>query len=301
MTTTSPARRASRARTLTLPLLALSAVLLAACQGGGGSPNPSGSPSPSLEPTGTPAGIEHETGATDVVLRFEEGGGFVPMGFLAGEAPIFTLYGDGTVIYRDFTQPMPQPVGDAQPQVPFRTIKLTEKEIQDLLGYVIGPGGLGIARASYNGALCADCPTALFTINAGGNSKTVSVSGLGFENPQSPDALVLKQLADAGERLRGFKAANSAVWQPDRYRGILTPDAFGNARAWPWADLTPSDWHEITTMNGNTWNARTMSAAEIAVLTFDNIEGGVTNIVVTGPDNKLYSFTLRPLLPDENE
>lgn len=286
--------------------IALMVILVACSPNGTGSPGPSGSPGaspgPSSEPSGTPVGIEHETGAKDVVLQFEEGGGFVPMGWLAGQAPTFTLYGDGTVIFRDWSQQQPPAIGSAQPQLPFQTIKLTEDEIQQLLEYVIGPGALGIARATYDAATCADCPTAVFTINAGGSSKTVSVTGLGFDNPQSPDALILTQLADAGTRLREFKAANAAIWQPDRFRGILSTDAFGEPRDWPWADLKPADWHEITTPNGFTWNARTMSAAEIDALGMENLQGGIINIVLNGPgDGKLYSFTLRPLLPHEAE
>jgi hypothetical protein len=291
------------ARRLPIPsAVALVAILAACSPNGSGSPGPSGSPGTTPEPSSSPVGIEHEMGATDVVLQFEEGGGLVPMGFLAGQAPTFTLYGDGTVIFRDWSQQQPAAIGDAQPQLPFQTIKLTEEEIQQLLEYVIGPGALGIARANYDAGNCADCPTAIFTINAGGTSKTVSVTGLGFENPQSPDALILKQLADAGTRLREFKAANAAIWQPDRYRGILSTDAFGNPRDWPWPDLAPSDWHEITTANGSTWNARAMTAAEIDALGMDNLEGGVINVVMSGPgDGKVYSFTLRPLLPDEAE
>ena len=282
--------------------VALAAILAACSPNGSGSPSPSGSPGTTPEPSGSPVGIEHKTGATDVVLRFEEGGGFALVGSFAGEVPAFTLYGDGTVIFRDSSQPMPAPVGDVQPQLPFQTIDLTEDEIQRLLEYVIGPGALGIARATYNDGSCADCTTSTFTINAGGTSKTVSVTALGFDNPQSPDALVLKQLADAGTRLREFKAANATTWQPDRYRGVLTPDAFGNPRDWPWPDLAPGDWHPITTPNGFTMNARMMTAAEIDALGMDNLEGGVVNVVISGPgDSKVYSFTLRPLLPDEAE
>jgi hypothetical protein len=73
---------------------------------------PSGSPGPSAGPTTAPTptrvtGIEHPTGARDIVLRFEEGGGFVPIDFLATQAPSFTLYGDGTVVFRD-TQATPR-------------------------------------------------------------------------------------------------------------------------------------------------------------------------------------------------
>src|SRR5262245_41341949 len=274
----------AHARRLSILASALTATVLAACTPtGGGSPSPSASPSATPTPSGTPVGIEHKTGAKDVVLRFEEGGGFVPMGWLAGQAPTFTLYGDGTVIFRDWSKPQPAAIGDSSPQLPYQIVKLTEEEVQQLLEYVIGPGALGIARAQYNDAMCADCPTAVFTINAGGNSKTVSVLGLGFDNPQSPDALVLKQLADAGTRLREFKAANAPVWHPDRYRGVLSADAFGAGRDWPWPALGPIDWHEITLPDGATWNARTMSAAEIDALNMDGIEGGVINVVVNGP------------------
>jgi len=299
MTKSQPVRRALRAPSIApsiaLPTLLLTTILVVAC-GGGGSPGPSSSP----EPTGTPIGIEHATGATDVVLQFEEGGGFVPMGFLAGQAPTFTLYGDGTVIFRDWNQQQPAPIGDAQPQLPFQIVRLTEDQIQELLEFVIGPGALGIARASYDSAGCADCPTAIIMLNAGGTTKTVSIVALGFDNPQSPDAVILKQLAALGDRLRGFSAPGAQVWSPDRLRGILSPDAFGNPRNWPWPDVTPADFHELKLPNGFTWNARTMSAAEIGALNMADLQGGVINVVLSGPgDGKVYSFTLRPLLPDE--
>src|SRR6202008_3792792 len=49
-----------------------------------GSPG-SGSPGSSAPPSAAPSieGIDHPTGATDVVLQLEEGGGFVPIDFLA--------------------------------------------------------------------------------------------------------------------------------------------------------------------------------------------------------------------------
>ena len=63
---------------LIAPALVLS---LAACSTGGA---PAASAGSSAAPSKAPAspstsGIEHPTGATDVVLRYEEGGGFVPM------------------------------------------------------------------------------------------------------------------------------------------------------------------------------------------------------------------------------
>jgi hypothetical protein len=92
-------------------LLALS---LAACSATGASPSPSGSPSASPTEAGA---VEHPTGATEIVLRMKEGGGFVPMGYAATEMPQFTLYGDGTVIYRSAGMPG---VGEVQVLPPLR-------------------------------------------------------------------------------------------------------------------------------------------------------------------------------------
>src|SRR5262249_15209572 len=72
-----------------------------------GSPAPgSASPpasSPSFTPTSTAAptvgAIDHPTGATDVVLRLEQGGGFAPIEMNVAEAPIFTLYGNGVIVF----------------------------------------------------------------------------------------------------------------------------------------------------------------------------------------------------------
>ena len=155
-------------------------------------------------------------------------------------------------------------------------------------------------RAAYDPGNVADAPTAFFTLNAGGLTKTVSVVALGFDNPQSPDVVILRALAAAGDRLRSFKAPGAVLWAPDRYRGILSTDAFGNPQGWPWPDIGPADLRELTLPTGQTWTARTMTAAEIDALGFEHIEGGVINVVLGGPgDGKVYSFTLRPLLPDE--
>lgn len=42
--------------------------------------------------------IEHATGASDLVLRIETGGGFVPVEVNLTQLPDVSIYGDGTVI-----------------------------------------------------------------------------------------------------------------------------------------------------------------------------------------------------------
>ena len=92
-----------------LALTSAFAILLVACSAGATpsaappSPGTGGTPPPSSQPSDTPTTgtIDHKTGATDVILRLDEGGGFVMPAFLASQVPHFTLYGDGTVIFRN--------------------------------------------------------------------------------------------------------------------------------------------------------------------------------------------------------
>ena len=132
--------------------------------------------------------IEHATGATDVLLRYENGGGFVPPSFLATEAPIFTLYGDGTVVFRN-----PAHRATAAASAPSSRsarsarCKLTEDQIQEVLAFALGDGGLGVARASYENQMISDASTSVFTVDAGGIKKTVSVYALGMDIEGIPD------------------------------------------------------------------------------------------------------------------
>ena len=85
--TDTPRNPRSGARTEAL-LIALT-LIVTACGGGASwaSGSPSGSPAPTSAPPTDGTFLEHAMGRTDVVFRFEEGGGFVPMGFFATQAP----------------------------------------------------------------------------------------------------------------------------------------------------------------------------------------------------------------------
>ena len=124
--------------------LALVALAVIACTGGGGSthrrrltPTPRPRPSPSIE------GIVHPTGADEIVLRFDESGGFVPPEFLAAHVPMFTLYGDGTVVFVQSNATLPARADGIMTSPPVRTGKLTEDQVQSLLEVAIRDGGLG--------------------------------------------------------------------------------------------------------------------------------------------------------------
>jgi hypothetical protein len=287
--------------------------LVAACAGGGAGASPDPSAGGSGSPTETPANspdfgtIDHPTGPTDVVLRFEEGGGFMMPAFLATQAPGFTLYGDGTIIFRNPLLDPPAAVGSVFPMHPFRTAKLTEDQVQDLLTSALGEFGLGVARPEYRNDLVADAGTAVFTVNAGGLNKTVSVYALGLEGEGVPDAAARAGFAKLAERLQDIDSGGAFAtteYEPERYRGILLDGQPGvpDAMPWPWPAIAPSDFVSNGDPNAFQLPARVMSAEEVEVLGIEPYAGGFSGLTLLGPDDgKVYSFSLRPLLPDEVE
>ena len=298
-----------------------SALILTACSGGA-SPSPSAAPSsvpsPSQAVTASPSpaagSIEHPTGATELVLRFEEGGGFVMPTFAMIQVPYFSLYGDGTVIYRPASEPFPElKPGEPMRFPPLRVATMTEGQVQALLGDALGPGGLGIAEEKYDNMQVADAPTAVFTVNADGRQKQVSVYALGFgmEDPASPnpDDAILGAMAGFAERLRNFdqevakgNAADVGLYAPTRFRASLLeggPGADGVPRPWPWPTFGREAFTVVDQAPGFGFPSKVLGGIEMSLLGLENPAGGVSGISVTGPDGAVYGLGLRPLLPDE--
>lgn len=271
-------------------LLALLISTLAACAGSGATT----APSPSLK-------VEHATGSTDLILRYELSGGFMMASFLATRGPIFSLYGDGTAIWHDPTAEPPPAIGSVIPGVPYQTAKLSEEQVQSLLEYALTQGQLGVARERYDAPIM-DAPESVFRIDAGGVKKTVSVNGLGIDlgNANNPDGAILAQLATLAERLGKFGSeVEEQPWVPDRFRGILTEEAFNPPMPWPWPDIQPSDFKAPADPNALSFLTRTMTPDEVNKLGLDGVGGGLQGLTLAGPDGKAYGFLLRPLLPDE--
>ena len=291
--TSRPARRPLAA---SLVLLLAAACSPAAAGTSGPSSGPSTGPTPEPTPTAV-AGIEHPTGARDIVLRVEESGGFVPVDWLATSAPSFSLYGDGTVVFRDGQAVPPDAVGSVMRSVPFQTVKLDEEGIQALLEYALGPGGIGVAVGPYMG-MVADMPSTTFTLNADGRQKQVSVTGLSPDMHPN-DMIIVTALANLAEKLRTFgtNVAGEVVYEPAAYRGTLqkVDQANGAAVDWPWTDVTPADF----VAGANEFLlAHTLTPAQVASLNIPQVQGGMLGLNLQ-KDGKLYSLALRPLLPDE--
>ncbi len=281
-------------------------------------------PSSSGEPTGTPiAVIDHSTGPTDVVLQFDQGPsqGRVgePGGAFFRPGPEFTLYGDGTVIFRNENAESPPAEGPIVRARPFRIAHLGEDQIQSLLRFALGEGGLrhAPARCEY-GTGYLDGPDVFgegdafaedyaafgygtLTIHAGGLDRRVDVDG--FASP-------FEALANHLRNFDGGGNLSTQVWVPNRYWGSLLeagsaidsgylphpPDS--GPVPWPWPGITPGEF--VPGDGDNGWGRRVMSADEAAVLGLSDNGGVVERIYLLGPDGKrIYFFSLWPMLPDE--
>ncbi len=292
-----------------LSLLTLALLMVAACSptaAPSGSPGPSGSPAPSPSPSSAPGTLEHPTGSTDVILRYEQGGGFVPIEFNLTNLPIFTLYGDGSILFRN---PDDQPGGTNEfflRYLPLKAAKLTEDQIQEVLAFAINQGGLGVAREQYDNPQMADVGTVTFTIRAGGSEKVVSIVGLTETGAEGPDAVARKAFLALATRLRNFDdngAYPTVAYDPPAWRAYLqeVTGVVVQLHPWPWPDLKIADFPTPKDPNGAlVFPQRVLTPEQVVALNMGDLRGGAQGIYLNGPDGKQYSLALRPLLPGES-
>lgn len=246
--------------------------------------------------------IDHADGPTDVVLRFDVGPTDFGLCELCGgwslftPGPEFTLFGDGTVIFRDIGGEPPKAAGPISRDRPFRVGRLTEPGIQSLL-QAAADVGLPSAGERYDVGTDTDDPShSVFTIRAGRVDKRVDVFGLGGPF----DTLAARLLPfDPTGRL------STTVWAPDRYWGLLIEvsrwiavgildDVPAEDRLeWPWPGADP--WTEPWVSE-----RRVMSAAEAAVFGPLDDGGVIRRAFLVDPDGRtIYSYSQWPLSPDE--
>ena len=283
-----------------VPLIIVS-IALAACAGGGVARPDAASPSATPAASG---GVSHPTGATDVILRVEQAGGFTAPAFQITRVPEFTLYGDGTVLY----QLPSDPNAVAQFGPPrLAQARLDDEQMDALLTFAINTGGLGSAKAQYMNPLVADAPDTIFTIATDDLTKTVSAQALGMDDPNAgasnPDAVAiraLKGLYDTlvpfGDQVARGNATDAGLYEPTAYRATLQE---GQAQPemidWPWTDLSLDDF---VANPDSSFRAATLSAEQAKALS-PTPEGGLFDVTIMGPNRVPYAVALRPLLPEE--
>ncbi|MEP7378283.1 MAG: hypothetical protein ABI725_01835 [Chloroflexota bacterium] len=298
-------------KTFALLALALVALTSACTAVPGASPTPSVPPTPSPAPTPTPSpsfgpnDIAHPTETTDIVLRLEQGGGFMPINFFITQAPAFTLYGDGTVIFKQLDTRMAGPMGN-QAELPWLVGHLDESQIQALLQFALSTGRLANAKATYDNNTCADCGSTTFTLNAAGLSKSVNIYALmEVTDPNQPDAADRQGFNQLATVLNNFQAQSGVdlgeitPYDAALYKVVLLDNGFGQPgvqpKDWPWDDLTPADWPSAEEPDSR---VKMLDSAHVAKL-LDVPNGGHIGVWVKEPDGTLVQFGVRPLLPDE--
>ena len=272
---------------------------------GGVDPTASPSSAPDASPSPAPSGdvgeIAHPTDPAAVVLSMEMCCGFMPVVWNLTDAPSFILYGDNRLIFRP-SPDLDQQIGPGGTRPAFVVARMNAEQVDALLRFALGPGGLLDARESYENMLVADAPTTTFTIDAAGVTKTVRAYALGMET-QGPDAAIMGRLADLSDLLDSFEeqvaagqVVSSEAYRPESYRGWLT-EAFGDGpiTEWPWEDLDPADFQAPPETFGH---LAALSPEQVALIT-DEPTGGIMGMVLEADDGTLHSLSVRPLLPGE--
>jgi hypothetical protein len=161
--------------------------------------------------------------------------------------PVFSLYGDGHVIYTDGT------TVDETHRADLWHAQLTPAQADELIGFALDDGGLANARRTYDLPGVYDVASTQFQIDASGGDKSVFVWGLGAEPYASvvPDSAARRAFTRLAARLRNFGSAVRAGeyqdlgrWSPPAYRITLVEPwtEMSESAAWPWPGLTADDF-----------------------------------------------------------
>lgn len=280
------------------------AVLASACGGVGNDDPGSGGT------TGTTGaiGIEHPTGADQLILRVAYEGGFVPYEYTLGSTPFWSLFGDGTLIV-----PGPQIEIYPGPALPNLTATpVSEEGIQAILE-AARDAGLMDGDANYGDQCIADAATTVFTTNAGATTTVVSAYALEVGEPAGTCGN--EKDADARARLAAFQAKLTDLrsWLPEGSVGTERPYDPTEMRVYvlPYqgdAELPqdPIDWPLDPHLGEFGEAVRDAADTRCGMVMGDDL---TTLLEAAGQANALtpwtsggteYHLIFRPLLPDEH-
>ena len=261
---------------------------------------PAGRPAERLAdrtPTGSPADVgalEHPTGATDIVLRYDVGGGFMIAGFAAVAGADLHA-----VRRRDGRLPEHDPGAAARPGQRHRAAirsgsrSSARRRSRTCSSSPSANGGLGAAREQYDNPMITDVGTTTFTIDAGGVKKDVNIYALGMETEGVPDMPARRAFNELATRLSDFDQGGAIVtdvYAPTAYRGILM-DGTGmvdpGVIAWPWTDIAPTDFKGPADPNAfQLAHADADARGGRRARRSTDPEGGFQGLLISGPDGK---------------
>ena len=252
-------------------------------------------------------GIAHATGGTDLILRIETGGGFVPVEYNLTQIPGFSLYGDGRLI-RTGAQIEIYP-GPALP--PLTQAQLTEKGVQAILG-AADEAGLLNGDINLGFDLVADAPTTTITVGAGGDTHTASVYALGLEGGEKPQGMSQSDW-EARQAIYNFSLLTGDLsWLPNGSIGEETPFSTDELRIfvrdyqrdpslhqeavdWPGQDLAVFG-SEVSNLEG--WRCGSVTGDDLEAVMA--LATAANQLTPWDSGAQRYGLLFRPLLPDES-
>jgi hypothetical protein len=279
--------------------------LLAACGRLGGGGDATGATGGGTGSTG----IEHPTGADDVVLRVEYTGGFVPVEYTLRTIPSWSLYGDGTLIMQG-----PQIEIYPGPALPALTATpISEEGIQAILE-AARDAGLMDGDVSYGNDCIADAATTVFTANADGSTSVVSAYALEVGEPAGTCGG--EEDADERSALAEFQMllGDLSSWLPEgsvgqeqpidptglrvysqTYRG--EPEPPQEEVAWPLGEPLGSFGDRVDDYGGP-MRCGVVGGEDLSTLL--PVARAANEITPWTSQGEEYQLIFRPLLPDED-
>ena len=282
-----------------LAYAAIAAVVLAAC----GDDSPSGDAPSDSPPTDTVApvdttappttgagGIDHPTGADDVVVRIAYEGGFVPVEVAFLDLPTLLVTGDGQAIVQG-------PVAEIYPGPLLPNMQarpVTEAGIQDLLALAADHGLLADVEYT-NPTNIADAPDTVVEIAANGETYVHRAYALGIADETDPARATLADfVAQAtGDWLYGDnpELGPEAPYVTDTF--LIRASEVGDYTG----DIEPTvvDWPAETSVRlADASECAAVPAAEVGDLFAD-----ATQLTFFAEDGITYQLTVKPLLPGD--
>ncbi len=275
-----------------------SVVLLAAC---GGDDTPSGSPvdttpagSDAPQATDAPAGIQHPTGAEEVVVRYGSEGGFVPTGFAFMNLPTVLITGDGRVI-----QPGVIPAIYPGPLVrPLRERSITEAGIQEILEIADANDLLQEPPKYARNDMLADAPDTVVALQAKGGSFVHRAYALGFDTETDPDRQKLAAFTAAMDDIDTAAGPENlgadAEFTAAAYRIMAMPTDIAN-----WEGNDPAPEQRRWPKDAPVRLADAAQCAQLDAAVADPIFADATELTFFTDEGQLYQVFVAPLLPGD--
>ena len=251
--------------------------------------------------------ITHPTGANNLVIRIDVGGGFVPVEYNLAAIPGVSIYGDGRMIV---TGPVIEIYpGPALPNL--QVTQLSEDALQAILR-AADDAGLLDGNASYDYPCVTDLPTTTFTVVAEGRTNVVTAYALGLDDGagacEGVDSDARAALAAFQSRfgdLRNLVPEGSIgaeePYVPTEMRVFVLP-----YRGEPELPQQPVEWPVTGPLDSFGAPTDVPEGSRCGVVSGEDLTGllaaatSANQLTPWTSDGTEHALILRPLLPDEH-